>query len=65
MKVIDIADTIAPNCKKVCIGIRPGKKYMSKWLVMKTHYLPLSMSYYKILPQINDWSKDKARIKKG
>ena len=66
MKVIDIADAIAPNCKKVCIGIRPGEKIHEQMISHEDSLFTFEYEdYYKILPQINDWSKDKARIKKG
>ena len=64
MKVIDIADAIAPNCKKVYIGIRPGEKIHEQMISHEDSLFTFEYEdYYKILPQINDWSKDKARIK--
>ena len=66
MKVIDIAETIAPGCKKVIIGIRPGEKIHEQMIgIEDSPFTYEYKSYFKILPQINDWSKDRDRIKNG
>ena len=66
MKVIDIAKTIAPDCEHNFIGVRPGEKLHEQMIGLEdapyTYEYP---DYYKILPQINDWDKDKKRIKNG
>ncbi len=66
MKVTEIARSIAPDAKHNIIGIRPGEKLHEQMISSEdsnsTYEYP---EYYKILPQINDWSKDKLRIKKG
>jgi len=66
MKILDIAEAIAPNCKKVYVGIRPGEKLHEKMISSEdSRYTYEYEKYYKILPQINNWSKDPKRIKDG
>ncbi len=66
MKIIDIANVIAPKAKHKIIGIRPGEKLHEQMISLEDSYSTYEYSdYYKILPQINDWGKDKLRIKKG
>ena len=66
MKVTDIARTISPNAKLKIIGIRPGEKLHEEMIGLD--YAPYTYeykSYYKVLPSINEWHKDKKRIKNG
>ena len=66
MKIIDIAKVIAPNAKHKIIGIRPGEKMHEEMISKDDSNSTYEYShYYKILPQINEWAKDKFRIKKG
>ena len=66
MKVTDIADVIAPHAQKKIIGIRPGEKLHEQMIGVEDAPNTFEYSdYYKILPQINDWDKDKNRIKNG
>mgnify|MGYP001248130619 FL=1 len=66
MKVIDIANTIAPECTHKFIGIRPGEKLHEQMIgIEDAPYTYEYPDYYKILPQINSWDKDKKRIKNG
>lgn len=66
MKVIDIAHVIAPDAKKKIIGIRAGEKLHEEMISKEDSYSCYEYSkYYKILPQINNWNKDKKRIKNG
>ena len=66
IKVTDIASVIAPNAKHDIIGIRPGEKLHEQMIGVEDSYSTYEYpSYYKILPQINDWSKDTKRIKNG
>ena len=66
MKVIDIARAVAPNSKFEIIGIRPGEKIHEQMIGEEDSYTTFEYSgYYKILPQINEWSKDRMRIKNG
>ena len=66
MKITDIAAVIAPKAKYEIIGIRPGEKLHEQMIGVEDSYSTYEYSdYYKILPQINDWSKDIKRIKNG
>ncbi len=66
MKVVDIAKVIAPNAKQKIIGIRPGEKLSEEMISKEDSYSCYEYSnYYKILPQINGWDKDKRRVKRG
>ena len=66
MKVLDIAKTIAPNTKYKIIGIRPGEKIHEQMISAEDSYSTYEFTkYFKILPQINEWSKDVLRIKGG
>ena len=66
MKVIDIANSINPSAKIDIIGIRPGEKLHEEMVSNDDANFTYEYDeYYKILPAINDWHLDKARIKKG
>jgi len=66
IKVIDIAEVIAPKMRKKIIGIRPGEKLHEEMISREdSNYCYEYSNYYKILPQINNWNKDKKRIKRG
>ena len=66
IKVTDIAKVIAPNAKLKIVGIRPGEKLHEQMISLEdSSYTYEYSNYYKILPQIYNWSKDKSRIKNG
>ena len=66
IKVTDIALVIAPKAKHRIIGIRPGEKLHEQMISAEdADYTYEYPGYYKILPQINNWSKDTKRIKSG
>ena len=66
MKVKDIALTIAPETKQSIIGIRPGEKMHEQMIgVEDAPHTYAYDGYFKILPAINNWSSDPARIGKG
>lgn len=66
MKITDIAKVIAPKAKHKIIGIRPGEKLHEQMIGLEdSNYTYQYSKHFKILPQINEWSKDKKRIKKG
>lgn len=66
MKVKDIAKVISPKSKRIIIGIRAGEKLHEEMISREDSYSCYEYSsYYKILPQINNWNKDKKRIKNG
>ena len=48
------------------IGIRPGEKLHEQMIgIEDAPYTYEYPDYYKILPQINSWDKDRKRIKNG
>ena len=66
MNISDIAEAVAPGVKHEIIGIRPGEKIHEQMISVEDSYSTFEYKgYYKILPQINNWLKDKKRIKKG
>lgn len=66
MKVTDVAKSVAPNAEIEVIGIRPGEKLHEQMIgVDDAPYTYEYKDYFKILPAINEWSDDPARIKAG
>ena len=66
MNITDIATTIAPEARQKIIGIRPGEKMHEQMIgVEDAPHTFAYDGYYKILPAINNWSSDPARIGKG
>jgi UDP-N-acetylglucosamine 4,6-dehydratase (inverting) len=66
MKVVDIASACKPDALQETIGIRPGEKLHEQMIGKEDALYTYEYSdYFKILPVINNWSKDLNRIKKG
>ncbi len=66
MKVTDIASIVAPNINQQIVGIRPGEKLHEQMIGVEDGPFTYEYSkHYKILPAINKWSDDPARIKDG
>jgi UDP-N-acetylglucosamine 4,6-dehydratase (inverting) len=66
MRVVDIARSIKSNIKFREVGIRPGEKIHEQMISQdEAEYTYEYKNYYKVLPAINEWFKDKKRIKKG
>ncbi len=66
MKIIDIAKAIDPNKKQVIVGTRPGEKLHEQMISIEdSPYTYEFKNHYKILPAINNWSKDPRRISNG
>ena len=66
MKIIDIAKAISKNPNFEYIGIRPGEKIHEQMIgIEDAEYTYEYDNYYKILPSINNWSKDSSRIQGG
>ena len=66
MKVTDIAKVIAPKVKHKIVGIRPGEKLHEQMISREDANSTYEyLKYFKILPQVNTWKKDKLRIKNG
>jgi UDP-N-acetylglucosamine 4,6-dehydratase/5-epimerase len=66
MKVTDVAKAAVPEAKHEVVGIRPGEKLHEQMIsaedALYTYEYP---EHFKILPVINNWSSDPARIKDG
>ncbi len=66
MKVVDIAKSINPKADFKVIGIRPGEKIHEQMIGYEdAMYTYEYKDYYKILPSLYNWYRDKNRIKNG
>tara|TARA_X000000950_G_scaffold215103_1_gene258853 strand:+ start:8192 stop:9181 length:990 start_codon:yes stop_codon:yes gene_type:complete len=66
MKIIDIAKTIFQSDVYDEVGIRLGEKMHEQMISLEDSMTTYEYKdYFKILPTINDWHMDKARIAKG
>ena len=66
MSIVDIANAVAPNIPQITIGIRPGEKIHEQMIGFEdAPYTYEFKDYFKILPQINGWDKNKKTIKNG
>ena len=64
--VTDIAKAINEKAKIKIVGIRPGEKLHEQMIgIEDSPYTFEYKNYYKILPMINNWNKDKKRIGEG
>lgn len=51
-KIVDVATAIAPECKQVEVGIRPGEKLHEEMITISDSYNTIDLGkYYAILPQ--------------
>jgi FlaA1/EpsC-like NDP-sugar epimerase len=66
MKVTDLANVVAPNCKQEIVGIRPGEKLHEQMIGAEDAYYTYEYDeHFKILPNINEWGSSAQRIKNG
>jgi len=66
MKVADLARVVAPEAKQEVVGIRPGEKLHEQMISPEDAYYTYEYpEHFKILPVINNWGSDPARIKDG
>jgi UDP-N-acetylglucosamine 4,6-dehydratase (inverting) len=66
MRVTDVAAAVAPDAQHEIIGIRPGEKLHEQMISAEDSYYTYEYpEHFKILPVINNWSSDAARIKDG
>ena len=66
MKVIDVANVIAPNITQEIIGIRPGEKLHEQMIsVEDSPYTYEYSDHFKILPAIHGWNNDQLRVGSG
>ena len=56
-KILDVVDAIAPSCKKVIVGIRPGEKIHEQMISPADSYNTYDIGdYYVILPTKVNWN---------
>lgn len=66
MNILDIAAAVFPDATHEIIGIRAGEKLHEQMIGVEDAAHTFSYpGYFKILPAINNWSKDLNRIKDG
>ncbi len=66
MKMVDLARVIAPQARLDIIGIRPGEKLHEQMIGAEDAFYTYDYpDHFKILPAINEWASDPARIKDG
>lgn len=66
MKVVDVAEAVAPGVPRKIIGIRPGEKLHEQMIGLEdVNYTYEYAEHYKILPAIHHWNDDPARINSG
>jgi UDP-N-acetylglucosamine 4,6-dehydratase len=66
MKVTDLGKVVAPECRHVVVGIRPGEKLHEQMIGPEDAYYTYEyLQHYKILPAINGWYTSASRIKDG
>lgn len=55
-KIVDVAEAIGPQCKKVHVGIRPGEKIHEEMITESDSFYTYDLGkYYTILPSIHKW----------
>ncbi|MES2003032.1 MAG: UDP-N-acetylglucosamine 4,6-dehydratase (inverting) [Bacteroidota bacterium] len=56
-RITDVAEAVAPNCKKEVVGIRPGEKIHEEMITEADSFSTIDIGkYYAILPQVPNWS---------
>lgn len=51
-KIVDVASAIAPECKQIEVGVRPGEKLHEEMITISDSYNTVDLGkYYAILPQ--------------
>ncbi|MFN0031722.1 MAG: UDP-N-acetylglucosamine 4,6-dehydratase (inverting) [Flavobacteriales bacterium] len=72
-KITDVAEAVAPGCKQVVVGIRPGEKVHEEMITSSDSYTTYDLGkYYVILPQVPVFNLDDfikhfgaAKVKEG
>ncbi|MES2427299.1 MAG: UDP-N-acetylglucosamine 4,6-dehydratase (inverting) [Bacteroidota bacterium] len=56
-KITDVATAIAPNCKQIVVGIRPGEKVHEEMITPSDSFYTYDLGkYYTILPSTHHWN---------
>lgn len=57
-RIMDVAEAIGPNCKKIVVGIRPGEKIHEEMITSSDSFYTYDLGkYYVILPATHTWEK--------
>ena len=66
MNIVDILRTIKPNANYKVIGIRTGEKLHEQMIsVEESRFTYEYSNFYKVLPDLNNWSKEPRFVKGG
>jgi FlaA1/EpsC-like NDP-sugar epimerase len=66
MNIVDIAKAVAPEASHKLIGIRPGEKLHEQMISAEDSFSTYEYrDFYKILPNLYEWSDDPSRIING
>jgi len=56
-KIVDVAEAIGPECKKIVVGIRPGEKIHEEMISSSDSFFTYDLGkYYTIIPQKPTWN---------
>jgi UDP-N-acetylglucosamine 4,6-dehydratase/5-epimerase len=56
-KILDLAEAVGPECKKIVVGIRPGEKIHEEMITSSDSYSTFDLGkYYVILPVLSKWN---------
>ncbi|MFD2563552.1 UDP-N-acetylglucosamine 4,6-dehydratase (inverting) [Aquimarina rubra] len=56
-KIMDVAEAIGPECKKITVGIRPGEKVHEEMITPSDSFYTYDLGkYYAILPASHNWN---------
>lgn len=55
-RILDVAEAIGPECKKLIVGLRPGEKIHEEMITTSDSYNTYDLGkYYTILPTLRTW----------
>ena len=64
-RIIDVAEAIAPQCRKEIVGIRPGEKIHEEMITESDSLNTVDLGdYFAILPSAGDYSVDEYCVRK-
>jgi len=59
MKISDLANIIAPECKRLVTGIRPGEKLHETLITQdETRHTREYEDFYQVIPEFRFWTED-------
>ena len=65
-KIVDVAEAVGPECKKIVVGIRPGEKIHEEMISSSDSFFTYDLGkYYTIIPQKPIWNLDKYKSTTG